>query len=385
MSWQREGLSVFERDGARARRLTTLELGAPMWSALKEIMKRRPLSASMIDGFGWFHAADYRRSWLFFDDVEYVLPPTPGPHPGAVPNTVWLHYPDNVANTPEYVLRRPEMAVDDVQRLLDEARVDAENADLVALVDSLPQADRDYATMVAFCDPGVVDAMARHSRRIEAVAVAYLVNKLLLHADRTSTIPIVGQQLAAEILRWKLRRRASRGVGARHANALAAFAAGLSLDFISDAELENVELSKLLRFKERNLNLLERHQVHLLEVAQTFNDFPAGDGFDQRLEQLKTEARKARLELDATARAAWFGMGLGLAKDAVVGAATGLMPVLAVLRVHGIADAAIGLAAASAGAVGAVAAKAADAFEKVRTASQFSMAYLLRAEAEIAR
>jgi hypothetical protein len=32
------------------------------------------LRACMIDGFGAFEEADYRRSWLFFDDVDYILP-----------------------------------------------------------------------------------------------------------------------------------------------------------------------------------------------------------------------------------------------------------------------------------------------------------------------
>ena len=343
----------------------------------------RPLAACMIDGFGWFHASDYRRTWLFFDDVQYVLPAGDGPHPGAVPNRVWLHYPDKIANRPEYVVERPELTVQEVEGLLDAAKADAEDPDWVRLVDNLPQADRDYATMVAFCDPGVLDGMAQQRLRIEAASVAYLVGKLLLHADRTSTIPIVGQQRAADLLRWKLGRQASHVVGGRHGNAFAAFAAGLSLDFVSDRELETVEWGRLSRFKERNLDLLERHQVHLLEVAQTFNDFPAGEGFEQRLEQLKTEAKKARLELDETARAAWIDMGLGLAKDAVVGAASGLVPALALLRAHGAAEAAVGLVAGGAGAIGAVAAKAADAFEKASAAKRSSMAYLLRAESEM--
>jgi len=39
--------------------------------------KRAPMiSGCMIDGFGWFREDDYQRSWLFFDDVSYVLPPS---------------------------------------------------------------------------------------------------------------------------------------------------------------------------------------------------------------------------------------------------------------------------------------------------------------------
>lgn len=32
------------------------------------------LNARMIDGFGRFNEADYRRSWLFFEQVDYIFP-----------------------------------------------------------------------------------------------------------------------------------------------------------------------------------------------------------------------------------------------------------------------------------------------------------------------
>src|SRR5690348_13202186 len=74
------------------------------------------LESCMIDGFGSFEEADYRRSWLFFHQVDYILPvEVAGP----------LEMPANLDSRPDFRVARPELSAEEQRRLVELARQDA--------------------------------------------------------------------------------------------------------------------------------------------------------------------------------------------------------------------------------------------------------------------
>src|SRR5579872_5958582 len=94
------------------------------------------LRACMIDGFGPFEEADYRRSWLFFEDVDYIVPHRlSGMTEGM-----------NLDDQLDFQVCREELAPDDLEQLFELTRWDAEDPELRRLIEScIPRSDRDYA------------------------------------------------------------------------------------------------------------------------------------------------------------------------------------------------------------------------------------------------
>lgn len=330
------------------------------------------LRACMIDGFGPFEEADYRRSWLFFDEVEYVVPHQLGGPMEMV----------NLDAQQDFAVRRQELAPGDIEQLLELTCRDAEDPDLMRLVETrFPPGDREYAAMLVWSDV----QLRNHPTRTRAIdPVLFLANKLLWYAARRDAVPIVGRDYATELISWKLRGlgTAHQGRGllsARGNSALAAFAAGLALDFVPDEQLAATPVSRLVDFKQRNRELLAHHQLHLVEVAEAFAALPEGADFQARLAQLRLEARRERLDLDSRARDAWIGCGLELAKKAIGAATAGLFSGLAVLRGHSLSDVLTAALPAAVAAGGVVLSSVVETSAKARMKSTPAMAYLFRA------
>lgn len=330
------------------------------------------LRACMIDGFGPFEEADYRRSWLFFDDVDYIVPyRLSGMTPGM-----------NLDDQLDFRVCRQELAPNHLEHLLEVTRRDAEDPELQRLVDTrVPRSDRDYATALVRADVQLRD---HKTRPHEIDPVLFLANKLLWFAAHRGSVPIVGRDYASELIAHKLcglgTAHPGRGLpSARGGSLLAAFAAGLALDFVSDEQLAATPISQLVDFKHRNRALLAQHQLHLIDVAETFAALPEGTDFANRLAQLRLQARRDRLDLDARARDAWLDAGLDLAKKAIGAATAGLFSGLAVLRGHTLSDVVAAALPAAVAAGGVVLSSALDADSKARAKPPAAMAYLFRA------
>lgn len=154
------------------------------------------LRACMIDGFGWFQTADYRRAWLFFDEVDYVLP-----RPGSGP----LFFPAWVSDSPEFRAAFPELSKEDGERVIEAARGDAADLEFRTFVEhNIPMHDRQYATKVVQV---YHDGSALGDAAVDPViAIAVLLNRLLIYSAQVDAIPIVGRRYAATLLRRKLDR-----------------------------------------------------------------------------------------------------------------------------------------------------------------------------------
>jgi hypothetical protein len=343
---------------------------------------RAVLRACTIDGFGWFHDGDSRRAYLLFDDIDYVLPE------GEVGRLV---YPPSAFQRPECQTRRVSLGTEwnIIEQAAEPARIDTAMRALVARV---PAADRAYAREVLRTDPELSRLAPKGSPDEEVVAIAALASKLLVHAARTNTIPIVGRAYAYPILTRMMELSSSvsgtalsptdAGIIASPGRrvALAALGAGLSLQFLDAKTLTEVPFAKLEKFKERNRTLLDRHQLHLAEVAQGWAGLPDGPDFAERLAKLRLDAEKQRVSMDDEARAAWRSLGLDLAKQAIVAGAVAAVPAIAALRGSTIAQL-LGLSApAILAGVGVVAKSVLEASEKARRAVPSSMAYLFEAE-----
>jgi len=93
------------------------------------------LRACMIDGLGPFEEADYRRSWLIFEDVDYVLP-----HRLAGSFSL-----AELGDHPGFAVRRPELGGDAMEQILDATCRDGEDAELKHLIATrFPLRDREY-------------------------------------------------------------------------------------------------------------------------------------------------------------------------------------------------------------------------------------------------
>jgi hypothetical protein len=211
----------------------------------------------------------------------------------------------------------------------------------------------------------------------------FLLNKLLWLSAHRGTVPIVGRGYATELLAHKLRRTGTGHLGpnllsARGIPLFAAFAAGLSFDFVSDTQLVATPLPRLIEFKRRHRDLMARHQLHLVEVAEAFTALPEDADFHGRLAQLRLQAQRERLELEERAREAWIEVGLDLAKKAVGAASAGALSGLAVLRGHSWSDVLAATVPAAVAATGVVVSSVIDSRAKAR-AKVTPMAYLFRA------
>jgi len=340
----------------------------------------RRLRACMIDGFGYFDEADYRRSWLFFDEVDYVLP-------GRLAGPIAM---PPLEDRQDFVVARPALGGAVLDGLLAATRRDATDETLRELVvDRVPAKERDYASVLVWSDEEVRDALRDAETRDPAFATLFLANKLLWFAAEHGTVPIVGRPHATEILGRKAARLETR-VGAgllslRGGASFTAFAAGLALDFVDDEVLAKIPIARLVDFKSAHRALLERHQLHLVEVAQKFSALADGGDFTNRLAELRVEARNERARLEDHARKAWTETGLELAKKAVIAASASLFSGLAVLRGHSLHDVLVAALPAAVAALGVGTSAAVEAATKSRSAAPPTMAYLFRAAEAFAR
>jgi hypothetical protein len=267
------------------------------------------IDACMIDGFGWFKEADFRRSWLFFDRVDYILPSEiNGP----------LQYPDGLTANPMFVVVKPKSNAETVSQLIEQSRQDAADPEFLALVKSLiPGADLNYATMVVFSD-AEVRSVIKYDMVEPVFSLAYLVNKLLIYSAITGAIPVFGCAYATDIVVYKIRKMAKLLARQRSASivipsqmtTLSAIAAGLSLGFVHDSDLLKASTAELIRFKQKSFSILQRHQTHIIETSRNFDGLPVGRDFQLHLSNLRLEAKKQRFELDTEIRDSWLSLGL---------------------------------------------------------------------------
>ncbi len=273
------------------------------------------ISGCMIDGFGWFHKADYRRSWLLLDQVEYIMPVrVEGP----------LTFPTGLEGRSEFHLSRPVVPA---ETLAARARSDCVESEFLELVRQVPASDAEYAQLLVWSDVDARAALASSGPAEPPLAIAYLLNKLLWQAREAAVAPLVGQPYASDLLIWKIARTVSELPWKRqemgHHYGYAAFAAGLSLDFVGDDELATADIQRLAAFKASNRSLLERNQAAIMEAVRKFDGLPLTAAFPSELALLRQEAVNERLRLEELARQAWIDIGLGIAKRAAAAAASG--------------------------------------------------------------
>ena len=123
------------------------------------------LTACMIDGFGWFEKADYRRGWLSFSDVDYIFPEdTTGP----------LFYSKPALHSDQYQTSRWSIPSDAFEAVVESSFLDLEQDSLAHLL-TWSQPDR----LIELCRLAVV---ARPGYRADL-------------AELEATLPGVGHRL----------------------------------------------------------------------------------------------------------------------------------------------------------------------------------------------
>lgn len=266
----------------------------------------------MIDGFGWFKPADYRRSWLFFDRVHYIFPVlTQGP----------LQFPENLSQNPLFTLVKPASTAETLDYLVEQSRQDAGDPHFSKLVKLLiPKADLEYAALMIYSDSELKSRLDA-SMMDSVFAIAYLLNKLLIYSSLTGAVPIFGRTYATDIVIYKIkkwsqffaRQKTAAVVSPSQMTTIAAIAAGLSLGFVADEDLIKVPTPDLVSFKQRSFTLLQQHQSHIIDTSKTFERLPMGSDFQARLADLRKQAKQRRIELDSELRESWLVSGLGKA------------------------------------------------------------------------
>jgi|HubBroStandDraft_1064217.scaffolds.fasta_scaffold394385_2 hypothetical protein len=191
----------------------------------------------MIDGFGWFEPSDYLRSWLFFDDVEYVLADAKdGP----------LAYPPWVFDRPDYKAIHSEFDSSELTRIIQSAAMDAGNPEFRNFVESnVPVKDREYASALVQSDASLRGVVSQEQIHDSIFCLFLLVNKLLAHAALKDAVPIVGRAYASQLLAMKIQKwdeNRLQGISPKphdpqRAESYSAFATGLSFDFLSTDDL----------------------------------------------------------------------------------------------------------------------------------------------------
>ena len=334
------------------------------------------LRGCMIDGFGEFDEADYRRSWLFFSNVEYILPvASAGP----------LFFPHRLERDIRFdVLRVPRLQAE-LDELVETARRDSETSWFLESVASATDAQKAYAQLVVVSDDELKTEVGARARADAHFALSYLMNKLLAACWQRGLVPIVGQRYAAELLGRKVAASQDASLGRtsvmtpRQSLSFAPFAAGLSLRFLPDNDLLRVPFEKLVQFKDANRRLLEEHQLDLLGVTQSFAGMPNDSLFAERLAALRTEAWKTRTRLDAVAREAWLSSGFKVSEQVITAAAAGFFSGLALLHGHSLHQVAAAAAPAAAAAIGVAATNWVGVFKRCREAQQVPISYVFRA------
>jgi len=198
----------------------------------------------MIDGFGWFKEPDYRRSWLFFDQVEYILPESAeGP----------LIYPHWVLQRSDFKVVYPTFATEEITKIVESAARDADDPGFRQLVEGIvPAKDLDYAVLVLASDRFLRQGLPRDRKQDGVFALAVLINKLIASAALAGAVPIVGRQYASQLIAKKVEMWAGREptrqytplADPKRALSFAGFAASLSLDFLSDDMLVSVSMDR---------------------------------------------------------------------------------------------------------------------------------------------
>jgi hypothetical protein len=287
------------------------------------------LRACMIDGFGWFPEAVYRRNWLLFDEVDYAFPMF----------AKGISVPPKLFLSREFQVVQPELPGDAIDRIVQTAIADAGDAEFRRYVETaVPVKDAQYAGGIVHADSQVEDRRLLDRARDPAFAISYLAQKLVAYANATGTVPIVGQDYAVNVIARIVRRPPEGPVAAdaivfgRRAAVVHAVAAGLSLRFISNEVLESVDQERLAEFKENGKELREAHHAHLLKVARDYDGLPNDPSFPELLADLRADAEVARGKLDTDARDLWLSLGLDLGGKALVGAASAAVAAIALIR-----------------------------------------------------
>ena len=273
------------------------------------------LGACMIDGFGWFHDADYRRTWLFFDDIRYILPSEP---------TGSLWYSPALQTRIECIAEHLALDDSDNACIAEQARLDAGDETFVALCAQVPTRDIAYARSVVAGDAVARRLLGDAVQTSTSLALSYLLNRLNFCARMQNLIPVVGQPYASDMLVWKASQTPPALPWKRTGNRLAyaAFAAGLSLDFLDDANLVSIPIDRIADFKQRNQEILAASQKSILSVTDRFAKLPDSEEFPTALEQLRAEVSADRRKLDERAKQAWVEAGLRIAKKAMLSGGT---------------------------------------------------------------
>jgi hypothetical protein len=322
------------------------------------------LKGCMINGFGWFPEARYRRSWLLFDDIDYIFPRSREAHP-----------PVNVITRSDFRVILPETPASVVRERMEHSHADARDAAFRAgVLQHMSEAELRIAEQMVRVDLELGDVDA------------YLVDKLLDHAEADGAIPIVGQDYAIDLMGVKLDRRARSELApgslltVDQGFNVFAFQAGLSYRFLSDADLVGTEMTRLRRFKEDNQTLLDRHHQHIVQVAQAFDGLPRTPEFVKRLAALRAEAEMTRQALDDAALDAWRMAGLDVAQKVVVATAAGAATALGILAQASGGDVVRTATTAAVAALGVAGAAAIGALGAVRRTRRSYLGYLMSAE-----
>jgi hypothetical protein len=324
------------------------------------------IKSCMIDGFGWFKPADFRRSWLFFDQVEYILPHDTDKGFGyALP----------VYQSAQYKVAHMRFdQPSDIQKLWDAACADAEDPILSALIRDMPAEDLEYARRVVSADVELAP-FARNNLQ-PVLAISFLLNKLLLYARSTDSVAIVGRSYAHDLLLQKASAASRNAAKMKNSLSVTAFAAGLSFDFVTDESLEKVDFDLLRKFKADNQLLFHKHQCHILEVAQKFKALPDTEEFDDQLRELKFKALQTRIEMEEQAMDAWSSISTNLAKAAIGKMAKCFSTAIAISQGGNL----LPLVPAIASGAGGVVSDFVDVADKQRKIERNEIAYLYKAE-----
>jgi len=333
------------------------------------------LTASMLDGFGWFPEERYRRTLLLFDGMRYVLPSY----------VKGLMAPPWVYSQPDFEAVEHGSDTESVRSRRERAERDANDQAFRCFFQTIPEEDASYALNVVSSDREL-RSENRPVIQEPTVAVSYLAEKLLDYCDANGCVPVVGQDYAANILAFKSARRlvTPLSTGAvfnlQQATALNTVAAGLSYAFLSDSDLKRTTKEKILRYKADHRELLERHHLHLVSVAQRFAELSADDAaFTTELLALRQQALAERMTMEQEAREAWRSAGLELAEKSLLVAGGGLITALGLIGTKSLADLAATALPAAVGAATVVAAQGLKAWNQSKKARTVAISYLVGA------
>jgi hypothetical protein len=336
------------------------------------------LTASMIDGFGWFPEERYRRTLLLFDRIQYVLP-----------NYVrGLMAPPWVYGQPDFEAIESPSDTGRARERLEHAERDTHDPEFRQLFELIPEDDAVYSLNVLRSDIEM-QSSGRPMVHKPITAVSYLAEKLLDHCAAVGCVPVVGQDYAASILAFKSARRLtplSSGsvLTGPQATALNTVAAGLSYAFVSDADLRRTTTERILRYKAANRELLDRHQLHLVSVAQRFAQLAPNEAqFMQEMSALRQQALAERMAMEQDAREAWHSAGFRLAERGLLVAGGGLITALGLIGSKSLVEVAATAVPAFVGASAFAAVQGLKAWNETRKARHVAVSYLVEAAREL--